>query len=536
MKKTQTSIVQNNAAGQSKSTLVKAQGVTAVNAQAGMFFQLVDTVTDQLVKPKKFRRFKKNLVVEMESGETVEINDFFDPRQGQHAKFILATGKSQSSLTLIDASSTSDSPSTNADEQIYWLPDMQPGALLPLHLASSLLGASDALLAAGAVGFGLVGNGSFGKGSQAPTVEGSIVKGGFWVGPALTGNGLIVVIYDLNGCELGREKLSNNEAFSINVGQYTGGFLVKVSDMNTANDCVDEGLGEGEILGDAMVFMAVSQIPSINATVTVHVNAATTVAAVKAGLSAKDGSGTIRGGTDAEKIATIVAANAAVAQIAGVTGVLVEATAKSTIDTTGKLDANANALRKFLAAVSGMDVANNGNMAKSVESLAKGISTSNHLSTLSSGAQAAIIIGVINSNEASKEMASVIDISASSKAQSFNSANASALNPATAVLLTPAQVAAINDVSQIPTDTMRVLAPAQLLALTPSQLAALSPAQVAALSPSALTALSPATHKTAQLGALTAVFAHKVVRFSKRPSSFFGHPLDAPPTSSSTLH
>jgi hypothetical protein len=62
-----------------------------------------------------------------------------------------------------------------------------------------------------------------------------------------------------------------------------------------------------------MVFMAASQIQTTNSTVTVHVNAATTVAAIKAGLSAKDGSGTIRGGTDAEKIATIVAANAAVA-------------------------------------------------------------------------------------------------------------------------------------------------------------------------------------------------------------------------------
>jgi hypothetical protein len=170
----------------------------------------------------------------------------------------------------------------------------------------------------------LGGGGGGGGASSAPPsgapVSGTVVTGTCLGGPAMPGNGLRVVIYDLDGQELGRAKVSDSGTFTVNLGNYTGGIIAKLRDANLANDYFDEATAAPKSVGSSFVFMAVDVVTTTNTVVTLNINSATTLAAVKAGLSAYDGSGSIAGANTAEKLAMIGLANGMVAQAASLSG------------------------------------------------------------------------------------------------------------------------------------------------------------------------------------------------------------------------
>ena len=401
------------------------------------------------------KRAGVDLVVVSETDETLAVfEDYFvSPGAvlfGQEWTFVSAsppTGLTISELGLVStgesvASALTVEPAIHIGEASAAMAVAVPAALVGLGALAALGG---------------------GKASTAVSPQGNpassafVVKGTIVLGPVLRGNGLKATVYDLAGGPLGTANANDDGSFSVNIGSYTGGIVVKVVDTNDAPDYRDEATAASKNLGNALVFMAVSQVTGATTTITVNVNAATTVAAVKAGLNAADASGIVRGGSEAEKLATIAAANSAVAQISGVTGSLVEAVAKPTISTTGAVDSGANTLGKFLASVSGMDQANGGNMVKTVQTLAAGISTTGSATSMSAPAQAAILMGAVKAEVAPKELALVIDPAAATKAQGFTSANASNLEPVVVVFLSNEQLASIADVSKIASDTFCLL-------------------------------------------------------------------------------
>ena len=162
--------------------------------------------------------------------------------------------------------------------------------------------------------------------------------------------------------------------FSVNIGTYSGGIVARVIDANDGNDFHDEATGPKDLNA---TLMAVDVVAAMGSTVTLNISPATTVAAVRAGLNANDGSGAIEGATTAEKIATIQAANTAVAAAIGLSGSLTGTAVVATVNADGTDNiANANKLGVFLAAMSGIDKSNAGNMVLTINSVANGISGS----------------------------------------------------------------------------------------------------------------------------------------------------------------
>ena len=214
---------------------------------------------------------------------------------------------------------------------------------------------------------------SLANGTNPPAPSAPItLTGHFLGGPAIANNGLTITLYDLTGQQLGTAKVQDDGSYSVNIGSYTGGVVAKITDKNgDAPDFIDEATGQAKSINAIYMAALVVSATSGNTTISINVNAATTIAAVRAGFSAVDGNAS---GTVTE--AKIQEANTAVAKIAGLSGSLTETAAVATINVDGSANASANGLGKFLAALSGVDKANGGDMAATVTTLSTAITGS----------------------------------------------------------------------------------------------------------------------------------------------------------------
>lgn len=225
---------------------------------------------------------------------------------------------------------------------------------------------------------------------QAVTVDTRVlIQGGIVAGPLVAGHGLTVSLYTKDGKLLQSGiAVANDGSFSARVSANKGDVLIaKVNDSGTDADYADEATSAAKDL-NATLFAAVI-VSDLSSPVQAQINPVTTLAAIKAGLSA-DGSGTVK---DA---AAVRDANALVAKALGLDDVTI-----APVATNGGRYAPADGLSSgekagaILAALSGLDVANAGDTQKSLQFLAAQIGVSGQfmsadgLAALLNGAAAA---------------------------------------------------------------------------------------------------------------------------------------------------
>lgn len=230
---------------------------------------------------------------------------------------------------------------------------------------------------------------------QAVTVDTRVlIQGNIVAGPVIAGNGLTVSIYTSAGALLqSGVPVANDGSFSIRVSANLDVLLidrnlgdvliVKVTDSSTGADYSDEATGAAKDL-NAAIFAAVI-VSDLSAPIQAQVNPVTTLAAIKAGLSA-DGSGTISNAT------AVRDANTLVAKALGLDNVTV-----APVTTNGGSYAPADGLSSgeklgaVLAALSGLDATNAGNTQTTLTFLAGQIGVSGQ--AISADGSAALLNG-----------------------------------------------------------------------------------------------------------------------------------------------
>jgi len=261
-------------------------------------------------------------------------------------------------------------------------------AVIQSQTASALGGLNYGLIAGGGLALAAVGGG--GGGSASASVV-NFISGNITAGPVIAGNGLTVNLYQVDGTTLlGSQTVSDSGSFSINVGSYSGPVICKLVDSGTGADFIDEATGQALDISADMMAIAVAG----SGTTTVNINALTTIAAQKAGaVHSGESSGTITA-------ALITQTNTAVASAFGLTD-LTGSSVVTTVDTTGAANAaftsssltNATKYGAVLAALSGLDSVNGGNMQITINTLVAGISVSGASATLTTTVTDAITTG-----------------------------------------------------------------------------------------------------------------------------------------------
>lgn len=421
-----------------------------LKAEPGLRYELVSQDSGVLVDGQRMLRRGKSLHVYLNNRRVLELDGFYEtPPEGQAAAQYLIEALGDGGRWIEGGASGLAQGGVPEAPLDTYAPYSGPGSDSASSAVAST-GATGASLSSGGagpmvlagLGLAALGGGGGGGGSAPPSaapVSGTIVTGTFLGGPAMPGNGLTVVIYDLDGHELGRAKVSDSGTFTVNLGNYTGGIVAKLRDANVASDYFDEATAAAKSVG-SFVFMAVDVVTTTNTVIILNINGATTLAAVKAGFSAYDGSGAIVGSTVAEKQAIIGQANNMVLQAAGLNGSLLQSPAIATVNVDGSPNPSANAYGQFLAAMSGVDEMNAGDMAATVHDLADRLVADGSTMRWDMLAQSQLLVGADQADVTPAGLAVEISPSAPDGAAVFDatrSASLSNLEPAVAVLLSP---------------------------------------------------------------------------------------------------
>jgi len=262
-----------------------------------------------------------------------------------------------------------------------------------------------ALGALGLAGLGLIGVGiGLSSDSNDATVN-NTVTGTIVGGPVLEDNDLKVIAYQADGVTvLGEGTVDGTGKFTIDVGSYTGVVIAKVINQGTSVDYLDEATGVGKDL-NAEIF-STGVVTSANSTLTLNLNALTTVAYHKALES------TAGGPLDE---ATVNNTNTAIAQVFGLsdlnTTVIVTTNGATTsFDRSDGLNAG-ETYGIILAALSGADHNNAGDSQVTIDNLVAGITISGETATLSAAVQDEIIQGaeIAGAND-DDEISVIVDI------------------------------------------------------------------------------------------------------------------------------
>ena len=203
------------------------------------------------------------------------------------------------------------------------------------------LGALGALAAGGAGGGG-------GTAAASSIVSSTVVGGTVTLGPVRQGNDLVVTAYDAQGTRLANASVDSNGNFSISLGKiYVGSLIISVASQGSEPDYTDETTTSPTNLSTTLY--SVSTVISGQLTKTMHVNPATQLAANDL-LDTSSGLPVLKSTVTAKIIAD---KNQATSKLIGLTDSdITTAVAIPTIDTSGKSNANANTLGKFLATIS----------------------------------------------------------------------------------------------------------------------------------------------------------------------------------------
>lgn len=207
-------------------------------------------------------------------------------------------------------------------------------------------------------------------------------------------NGLTVNIYQADGTTLlGTGKLSATGTFTFDVGSYTGVVIAKVQDNDSGpniTDFIDEATGQARDLTANLMTVGVVS----TGTVSLNINVLTTIAATKAGA--------VFDGASAKPVTAdvVVQANTAVANAFGLTD-LTGSPVVTTVNTSGTANASftpdslsvAEKYGAVLAAFSGMDTSNGGNMQTAIDSVTAGLNVTGSTAVLNTTVLDSLVVG-----------------------------------------------------------------------------------------------------------------------------------------------
>lgn len=240
----------------------------------------------------------------------------------------------------------------------------------------------------------LAGNAS-GTGTRAVTVADTIaVTGQIVAGPVVAGNGLTVDLYSGTGTLLKSGiALSATGAFTTTLDINPGTVVVaRVIDGNAAADYLDEATGAPKDLNGQLLAVGVVQ----GTTLSLNVNPLTTIAAIEAGLQS-NGSGTVT-------VASATAANAAIAKAFGLRDIDILSTAVVPANTAGYDPANGlsngEKIGALLAALSGLDAKNDGNVQATLDQLAAAVTVTGNAGSLGDAGAQALVDGASRADAA----------------------------------------------------------------------------------------------------------------------------------------
>ena len=227
--------------------------------------------------------------------------------------------------------------------------------------------------------------------TPTPTPQNNIVAGSIIAGPVIANHDLTVSLYQGDGTTfIATGVVSSTGTFSIDVGSYTGAFIARVNNGGANGDYIDETTRLATNLTANLMAVGVAN----TGTVTLNINVLTTVAATKAGADFAGAS------TSVVTIAAVTQNNAAVASAFGLAD-LISSAIVTTVDSTGQANAIydptvLSAGEKYgavLAALSGVDSTNGGNMQTGVDDLVAGLTVSGSTGKLSSTVSNDVIVG-----------------------------------------------------------------------------------------------------------------------------------------------
>ena len=212
------------------------------------------------------------------------------------------------------------------------------------------------------------------------TIEGDVVAG-----PLQQGHGITVQVYQADSTTLlTTATVDQNGHFSASVGSYTGVVILKAVDQSSGGDFLDESTGQ---LKDVNVNLMAVGVAGSGVT-SLNVNPLTTIAAEVAGVS-------YQGALAAPLTTTEVGRfNQQVADLFGVEDLHTTQTlAVNSSDYSSSTDTAAKQYGDALAALSGQDDNNGGDMQQTIDDLVAEISDSGAELTLSTTGQTQLISG-----------------------------------------------------------------------------------------------------------------------------------------------
>ena len=252
------------------------------------------------------------------------------------------------------------------------------------------------------------------SGNSRAMPEPTVVQGQIVAGPVLPGNSLLLKVYDFQEHLLTTSQVDSSGRYKLEFGQYSGPVVMLVVDMdNTKPDYVDEVTKKPIDLHGALMATAIVSSGSINQVI--NINPITTAAAIKAGVQlSPELTGvqalvpvTLQGQSLLNAVQAqqtrILNAGSAVAKALGLGTTiadLVQAPIVPTVNVDGTTNSSANHYGKLLAAVAGMDAANDGDSSQTLTVLVQGITdtgalTATALAALTRGAQLAGVSGAL---------------------------------------------------------------------------------------------------------------------------------------------
>ncbi|WP_416559215.1 Ig-like domain-containing protein [Limnohabitans sp. yimb22184] len=348
-----------------KQKIVDVQASQHLKLAPGAQLALVETATGKPPAKLLYKRQGNKLVLEIEGeGEITQVVDFYDSNAQVMSNLVLT----ETSLQAL----TAEPAVACAPAAVAAAPAPAPA---PSVLGGLAFGGFAALLGA--------------QTTAAPAVAEVIAN--IVGGPVLAGNDLEATIYKADGTTvLGKGTIQSDGTVRVKVGSYTGVVIVKVqndggpTDTDETPDYMDEATGTGKDFGDA-AFYSTGVLVQEGGTIYLNVNILTALAHFKATQ--------IVGPGNSLDAATVKNVNAAIAQAFGLDDLTGEEI-KTTVDQAGgETSQTSNVYGQILAALSGADQNNGGDIQQTLEDLAAGITISGNTATLESAALNILIEG-----------------------------------------------------------------------------------------------------------------------------------------------
>lgn len=348
-------------------------------------------------------------------GEIVSLDNFYSACQDSSVCSVNLPGKDSGGITLSADNAAASSTAADGGTLVYAHGDPQvlmgmaqgqpalANTFAPMVNAVSVsflaappatetaVPASAASVATGGTGIAVVGLGALGLASgggasaaatAAPAVAGpsTLITGMIVAGPVSGSNDLEVIVYKGDGVTILADHVPVNAdgSFTANIGSYTGVVIAKLVNKGTGADFLDEATGLTKDINAALMSAGVALTPG--APITMNINPLTTIAAKK--LSASP---------TAAEVATT---NTAVAQAFGIADLNATITPTNSGGFNGA-DGVSSSERygAVLAALSGMDKLNGGDMQATIDLLASKIVVNGVAASLDSSAYFALAAG-----------------------------------------------------------------------------------------------------------------------------------------------